>query len=98
MLLSVNRVIREIELKHCQNGVLSDDIFDEVEVNIPDECEELESGAFEISKRDFENTVSYWKGQVDDYNTYGDSQELGYGDGEDDYYILYVDGNEFRGY
>lgn len=98
MLFSINGTIREIELKHCVNNRLSDDVFEEFEFSIVDECEELENGSYEISKRDFENLVAHWKGQVDDYNTYGDSQELGYSDGEGDFYILLVDGRKFKGY
>lgn len=96
MLLSINNVIHEIELRYCHDGILSDDVFEEFELDIPNECEELENGAFEISKRDFQNLVDYWKGQVDDFNTYGESQELGFS--ENDSYILYVDGRKFWRY
>lgn len=94
LFIITNKKKEKFEIELHKNG--GEDIFENFELNVPDECEE-ENGYYLIAHRDLQNIIDYWKDEVDSFNNEGVSMEFGTQEGNEEY-TLVLNGKEFKGY
>lgn len=85
MLMRITETGREysVTLKAWEYGQYSPDVFADMETSVPQNYE-MQADAYEMSKAEFDEVVSYWESECEDFNAgrwseqFGDREDVGH--------------------